>query len=442
VRGVLGALASGVAPLIASKWLQRQGKSRPKAYFYPTPLADRHDHGDQASDQRRNPDTASVSLVDRMPDREKPQKKSSGNSVTVAAETNIDCDSSAPKSENFLCDRGFDQANQKPSNPVPASISMPDRMPDRANHGDQAKETPPYPSIGDWIYARPNKKYPGEVCYAKEFVKSEIRAAVFRQGKVGTVNVSRWTWEQGEWEPYDPKKHPPIPQALLDHVRLVIEKPTTTIEIKPQEPTEIVESSGPPEPKFKEGDRIFRRSDSQYGTISKWLPDKEEYKVHLDKSGEWDLKPEHLDIFSPHPDWEIGDRCRFGEKLGTISFVSQNDVRVIWDKESERNSLWVDPSVLSKETAEGGELLPAPREVANYLRLNVGDKVRILKHPQHHKKWWQKGGLVATLVEVKLSYPGFNIFAIAQIPGEEFLRKIFLDAVDIVEETSGDRGEG
>jgi len=130
VRGALGALASGVAPLIASKWLERQGKSRPKAYFYPAPLADRHDHGDQASDQPRNPDTASVSLVDRMPDREKPQKNSSGNSATVEAEPSIDCYNSAPKSENFLSDRAFDQANQNPSNPTPVSVSMPDRMPD------------------------------------------------------------------------------------------------------------------------------------------------------------------------------------------------------------------------------------------------------------------------------------------------------------------------
>jgi len=441
-RKCLGELARGCAPLICSKRSQREG-SRAKVYFLPTDRpTDRLDLGDQLGDQLPNPvpvsDTASTDLLIA----EKVEKSFSQNSVPVTAETNIECDSSPLKSEKTFFPFSRDQLDQLPSNPVPVSDTATDRPTDRLNPSDQLGEPPPYPSIGDWIYARPNKKYPGEVCYAQELVKSEIRAAVIRQGTIGKVNVSRWTWEKGEWEPYDPKKHPPIPQALLDHVRLVIEKPTTTIEVKPQEPTEIVESSPAVGEYWVYKTKNMLRPcivkiTAIWGETYRWVDESTNSFSDCDRSQLYGKYEE-----TEEGKFKKGDRCRFEQKTGTFYFGLGELAQVIWDSESERGSSWIRSSLLSQETEEGGELLPTPKDVANFLRLEAGGRVRILKHPQHHRKWWQKGGLIANISSVLPDPKTLCLIGSAQIPGEEFPHKLYLTAVDIVEETSGDRGEG
>jgi len=164
--------------------------------------------------------------------------------------------------------------------------------------------------------------------------------------------------------------------------------------------------------------------------------------VHLDKHGVALVEESKLDLETKNPRFAVGDRCRYESRYGTVVFPHSTNPYIVWD-DFDRNGLYIRSlACLETTTEEGGELLPAPKAVTNYLSLMVGDTVRILKHPQHKSKWWQKGGQKVRVLSINLAFAANQLFAIAEIPGEEFPVKLFLSAVDIVGETNGDRGEG
>jgi len=109
---------------------------------------------------------------------------------------------------------------------------------------------------------------------------------------------------------------------------------------------------------------------------------------------------------------------------------------VVWDEPDRSGVAIRSLAGLETTTEEGGELLPAPKAVANYLSLKCGDTVRIGKHPQHKPKWCQKGGQKVRVLSINLGLSANQLFAIAEIPGEEFPVKLFLSAVEVVEGAS------
>jgi replicative DNA helicase len=435
-RKCLGELARGCAPLICSKRSQREG-SRAKVYFCPSDRpTDRLDPSDQLGDQLPNPVPDSDTAPTDRPIAEKEEKSFSQNSVTVTAETNIACDSSPLKSEKTFFPFSRDQLDQLPSNPVPVSDTATDRLTDRLNPSDQLSEPPPYPSIGDWIWCHPVKGLLGMVCYISRLVKNEAWGQVYIQGNVHTLPISRWVWDSGQAEPYNPKKHPPIPPALEDYVR-TFEKQILAAKNDQASRQESGDGSEKPlAPKFKEGDRVVWAEKFEFGTIRRYEQFPEKCSVHLDKQGLALIEEFKLELVTKNPDWEVGDRCRYKDQVGTVVFPHLNSPRVVWDEPDRSGVAIRSLAGLETTTEEGGELLPAPKAVANYLSLKCGDTVRIGKHPQHKPKWSQKAGQKVRVLSINLGLSANQLFAIAEIPGEEFPVKLFLSAVDIVEGAS------
>jgi len=129
--------------------------------------------------------------------------------------------------------------------------------------------------------------------------------------------------------------------------------------------------------------------------------------------------------------FKVGDRCRFHKQIGTILKIEGEDlVFVYWDK--PKSKITMDQKFLSRETAEGGELLPAPRGVANYLSLKPGDRVRILRHSKHKPRWYQKGGKVVTIKATRINPKTYELEANADIEGEGLPCTLSLDAVEVV----------
>jgi len=130
--------------------------------------------------------------------------------------------------------------------------------------------------------------------------------------------------------------------------------------------------------------------------------------------------------------FKVGDRCRCHHQIGTILKIDDESlVTVYWD--DSKAQVKMDRSFLSGETAEGGELLPAPRGVANYLNLKAGDRVRILRHAKHKKSWWQQGGMVVTIKATRINPKTNELEANAKIEGEGLPCTLSLDAVEVVE---------
>jgi hypothetical protein len=133
----------------------------------------------------------------------------------------------------------------------------------------------------------------------------------------------------------------------------------------------------------------------------------------------------------PTSKFKVGDRCRCHHQIGTILKVNgESSVNVYWDDPKVQVSM--SPSFLSAQTAEGGELLPAPRGVANYLSLKPGDRVRILRHTKHKKSWWEKGGRVVTIKATRINPKTHELEANAEIAGEGLPCTLSLDAVEVV----------
>ena len=210
------------------------------------------------------------------------------------------------------------------------------------------------------------------------------------------------------------------------------------------------------------GDRCFVTSASESGEVLELCNDSLTFRVRLDSgeiAGYWAndlvLDPAALSPKTPEPTVEqavetaellippetleaapltdkfkVGDRVRSHDQIGTILEVKNgSSVIVYWDDKTQTRC---DQRFLSGKTAEGGELLPAPRGVANYLSLKAGDRVRILRHAQHKKSWWQKGGMVVTIKATRINPKTNELEANADIAGEGLPCTLSLDAVEVV----------